>query len=149
MALDPITAVTDLVKTGLNKFVRDKVDEGTMTKIENEFQAHLLTEARKSNSAFRNFVLQYEGSADDYTKIRFFGPLLLVIRGLVRPLVTGAVMYFDFQYFTVVESGAKVWPNGMAQILLYMNIIVLGFWFGERAVKNSGIIDALKGAFKK
>jgi len=137
------------VKTGLDKFVRDKVDEGTMAKIDNEFQAHILTEARKAESGFRDFVLQYEGSADDYTKIRFFGPLLILIRGIVRPGVTAAVMYFDFKYFTVIKSGADAWPAGMAQILMWMNIIVLSFWFGERAIKNTGIIDAIKGAFKK
>ena len=149
MSLDPITAVTDLVKTGLNKFVRDKVDEGTMAQIDNNFQAHILTEARKSNSAFRDFVLKYEGSAEDYTKIKFFGPLLLLIRGIVRPGVTAAVIYFDAQYFTVVKAGAETWPEGVAQILLWMNVLVLGFWFGERALKNTGIIESLTSAFKK
>mgnify|MGYP001048627781 CR=1 FL=1 len=146
-AFDPITAVTNLVGKGLDKFVRDKVDEGTMAKIEHDFQALVLTEARKEKSDFRNFVIQYEGSAEDYTKIPLFGPLLLLLRGIVRPGVTAAVIYFDSQYFTVVKSGAEAWPDGVAQILLWMNVLVLGFWFGERALKNTGMIDSLTKAF--
>jgi hypothetical protein len=145
MAVDPITAVIDLVRTGLNKFVRDKVDEGTLKSIELDFEKHVLTEARTENSDFRSFVISYEGEAKDYKDVRFFGPLILMVRGLIRPIFTLATAWWDWQFFASVAE----WSEPKIQVLYSVNLIVLMFWFGERAIKNSGIIDTMAKLFTK
>jgi hypothetical protein len=140
MAFDPVTAGLEVGKEVIGLFKRwfpEKMSE------EQEAQ---ITEV--AQSSFRNFVVQYEGSASDYKDIKFFGPLMMMIRGIIRPAVTIAVVYFDSQYFTLIDATKVQWPEGTAQILLWMNVLVLGFWFGERAVKNSGIVESLGKFFK-
>lgn len=151
MAFDPITAVVDLVKTGLNKFVRDKVDEATMTELEQNFEAHVLTEARKENSNFRNFVLEYEGKASDYKDVPFVGPVILIFRGLIRPIITIGTVYFDYLWFTYIPEQDIInpWTADKAKLLFVMNVIVLVFWFGERTLKNTGLIDVVREIFLK
>lgn len=144
MAVDPITAFVELAKTGLNKFVRDKVDEGTMKQIELDFEKHVLSEATKADSVFREFIVKYEGSAEDYKGIPLVGPLLLALRGFIRPAFTLAVAWWDWLFFTTVV----VWDGEKIQLLGTINAVVLIFWFGERAVTNSGILNILTKVFE-
>jgi hypothetical protein len=145
MAIDPITATIDLIKTGLNKFVRDKVDEGTMKQLELDFEKHLLSEATKQDGIFREFVIKYEGAAEEYKNIPIVGPLLLILRGAIRPVFTLAVAYWNWVFFTTVTG----WETEKIQILGTINAIVLIFWFGERAVTNSGILNIITKVFEK
>ena len=149
MSFDPITAGIDLGKSIINKLFRDKVDEGELKRLEMAAELAVMEDARDANSNFRAFVVEYEGAAKDYKDIPFFGPLMMIIRGVVRPLVTFAVVYFDSRFLTTMKEGTETWPEGTGQLLLWMNVIVLGFWFGERAVKNTGITEALGKMFKK
>ena len=84
---------------------------------------------------FRNFVIQYEGAAKDVPKP------ILYLRSLIRPVFTIMVGYIDYMYFIAVTGS---WAPEKVALLKAINIIVLFFWFGERAVTNSGIIDLLK-----
>lgn len=159
MALDPISMVTGLISKGLDKFVRDKVDEGTLKQIENDMEKHVLTEARKENSIFREFVIQYEGAAKDYKDIPWIGPIVLLFRGIIRPVITMGTFYFDWLWMTYVPQkvgqladgtimwAPDPWTGDRAKLLLVMNVLVLVFWFGERALKNTGLIDILKEVF--
>jgi hypothetical protein len=134
MSLDPITAITDLVKTGLNKFVRDKMSEGDAAKLEANMTMHVMTEARKDGSSFRDFIVKYEGAAKDVPRP------IVYLRSLIRPSFTILVGYLDWIYFT---GNVSVWTPEAVGLLKAVNAIVLMFWFGERAVKNSGIIELL------
>lgn len=137
---DPISTISDLVKTGLNKFVRDKMSEKDAAELEQNMEMFLLKEAREENSAFREFVVQYEGAAKDYINVPIVGPLILVLRGMIRPVFTWAVGYWDYLYFTGTTSD---WADEKIALLKAINIIVLMFWFGERAIKNTGLMDLL------
>jgi len=78
-------------------------------------------------------VAQYEGTASEVKDMFLIGPLIILIRSLFRPLCSYAVVYMDYIYFT---SNADGWPDNSTMLLVVMNVIVLGFWFGERTIKN-------------
>lgn len=74
-----------------------------------------------------------EGTATDLRSIPFIGPIMLFMRGAQRPVWGFAVLYADMMWF----SGR--WGVMTAQqesALWVINLLVLGFIFGERAVAN-------------
>jgi len=145
MAFDPVTAVVDLIKTGLDKFVPDKMDEKDKESLKQNMEMFAAKEARDENSQFRDFVLKYEGSAADYAKIPIVGPIMMLIRGLVRPGFTYGTFYFDYLFFTSLTE----WPVEKAKLLATINLIVLLFWFGEKILVNTGLSEVLLKVFVK
>ncbi len=135
MAFDPVSAVFDLVNTGLDKFVRDKMSEKDQAELKQNMEMFIAKEARSESSAFRDFVVQYEGAAKDVPR------LIVILRAMIRPAFTILVGWFDFLFFTGQTS---TWAPEAIAMLKAINIIVLAFWFGERALKNSGLVDILK-----
>lgn len=74
-----------------------------------------------------------EGTATDLRAVPIIGPLMLFMRGIQRPVWGFAVLYADMMWF----SGK--WGQMSAQqesALWVINLLVLGFLFGERAVAN-------------
>jgi hypothetical protein len=135
MAIDPITAIAEAGKAILNKFWSDKADEKTLTELGQNFELELRREAGKENSSFRQFILAYEGESKDSPKfIQYF-------RSLIRPAFTCLVGYLDWLFL----SGTAIWPEDKVSLLKAISLVVLFFWFGERAVTNSGILGLLKG----
>jgi len=134
MAFDPLTAVFDLVKTGVDKFLPDKMSELEKTTLENNLTMFMMAESKKEGSQFNQFILDYEGAAKDH------GPFIKWLRGSIRPVLT------------IIISGAYIWgwahpgtwTSTQMDLLSPAFLIVLSFWFGERAIKNTGIIDILK-----
>lgn len=74
----------------------------------------------------------YEGTASDLKAVPFLGPLMLFLRGAQRPVWGFATLYLDWLWFT--DWGALTPQQESA--LWVINLLVLGFLFGERAVKN-------------
>ncbi|WP_445357285.1 hypothetical protein ACJJIC_14750 [Microbulbifer sp. ANSA002] len=76
-------------------------------------------------------VEKLEGSASDLAAIPWLGPLVLLLRGCQRPLWGFATLYLDWYWFTqwslTERQEAALWV---------INLLVLGFLFGERAVRN-------------
>lgn len=83
------------------------------------------------NSNFRNFMLAYEGSINDYSKFPVVGSFIVLIRGAIRPVLTIADGYWLWTYFMSSEP----WPELKVKLLAAISILILFFWFGERAVK--------------
>lgn len=133
MALDPLTAVFDLVKTGVDKFLPDKMSELEKVTLKNKMTMFMMEESRKAGSSFNQFVLDYEGAAKDH------GPFIKWLRGIIRPVLT------------IVISGAFIWGwanplEWSADQMALLNpafLIILVFWFGERAINNTNIVDAI------
>ena len=74
-----------------------------------------------------------EGTATDLRSVPIIGPVMLFMRGAQRPAWGFAVLYADMMWF----SGK--WGVLTAQqesALWVINLLVLGFIFGERAVAN-------------
>lgn len=85
--------------------------------------------------------MSFDPVTADYKDIPFIGPVMLIIRGLVRPVATYATLYFNWRLFT--GSG---FPEGTVSLLMAMNIIVLSFWFGDRILANP-TVERLLTAF--
>ena len=131
MAFDPLSAIAGLIDKGLDKFIMDK---GEKERLQKEMTVFLAQEATKEKGIFRDFILKYEGAAEDVPKI------IILLRSLIRPVFTILVGYLDFLFFT---GSTTTWAPEAIALLKAINIIVLAFWFGERAVKNSGIVSLL------
>jgi len=133
MPFDPLTAVFDLVKTGVDKFLPDKMSELERANIKMEMTKFITEESRKTGSAFNQFVLDYEGAAKDH------GPFIKWLRGVIRPVLTimisGAYMWG--------WANPATWTQQQMDLLNPAFLIVLAFWFGERALKNTGLVDAV------
>jgi len=134
MAMDPLTAILDIGGKVLDKVLPDKMSEAERLKISQEFTLAMLAETRKTDSAFRSFMLAYEGAAKDVPRP------VAILRSSIRPCFTILVGYLDWLFFT---AGTQ-WTPEQSGLLKAINIIVLGFWFGERALAKSGILDVLK-----
>lgn len=73
-----------------------------------------------------------EGTAADLKAVPVVGTIVLFLRGSQRPLWGFATLYLDWQWF----SGAWEMNERQETALLAINLLVLGFLFGERAIKN-------------
>jgi hypothetical protein len=140
MSFDPVSAVFDLVRTGLDKFVRDKMSEKDKEELSQNMEMFIAKEARSESSAFRDFVVSYEGAAADVPRI------IVILRALIRPAFTILVGWLDYLFFT---GATTTWAPEAIAMLKAINIIVLAFWFGERALKNSGLIGLLANKKKE
>jgi len=134
MAFDPVSAVLNLIETGLDKFVPAKMDEKDKETLKQNMSMFVAKEARSESSAFRDFVISYEGAAKDVPRI------IVIMRSLIRPLFTVLVGWLDYLFFT---GATTTWNPEAIAMLKAINIIVLAFWFGERALQNSGLVEML------
>ena len=132
MAFDPVTEGISLLKEGIRRIFPEKMSEGEEAELD-----HLL------ETSFRKFVIEYEGSAKDYQNVPIVGPIILLFRGLIRPSWTVGVLYWNWQYF----GSESEWSELRWKLLMINTILVLIFWFGERAVKN--VMPFLMELFKK
>ena len=88
-------------------------------------------------------VAQLEGTAKDLLGMPVIGRVVLFARGCQRPAWGFGVMYADLMWF----SGQWVDMTQQQESALWViNLLVLGFLFGERAVKN--VAPLLVGVFE-
>ncbi|WP_299594336.1 hypothetical protein [uncultured Microbulbifer sp.] len=85
----------------------------------------------EAENALTQRIKDLEGTAADLARIPVLGTVVLFLRGCQRPLWGFAVLYLDWKWFTEWELTQK-----QESALLVINLLVLGFLFGERAVKN-------------
>jgi len=86
----------------------------------------------EATAQFNDRTKEMEGTASDLKEIRFFGPLMLFFRGSQRIVWGFGTFWIDCQWFFSGGTFTVKQENA----LIIINILVLGFLFGERAVKN-------------
>ena len=92
--------------------------------------ARIVNEER---AEFNQRIKDMEGTAKDLKSIPIVGPLVIFLRGCQRPVWGYATLYMDFMVF----SGNWSKLSEMQESALWViNLLVLGFLFGERAIKN-------------
>lgn len=92
--------------------------------------ARIVNEER---AEFNQRIKDMEGTAKDLRSIPVVGPIVIFLRGCQRPTWGYATLYMDFMVF----SGKWNTLTEMQESALWViNLLVLGFLFGERAVKN-------------
>jgi len=81
---------------------------------------------------FNQRIKDMEGTAKDLIGVPFLGRSVLFLRGCQRPIWGFFTIYLDWKIF------AGEWTTNPMQdkMAIVINVLVLGFLFGERAVKN-------------
>ena len=76
-------------------------------------------------------IAQLEGTAKDLKSMPVIGRIVLFARGCQRPVWGFFTLWLDYKWFSE-------WSLSQQQqsALIAINILVLGFLFGERAAKN-------------
>jgi len=77
-------------------------------------------------------ISEQEGTAKDLREIPIFGSIIIFLRGVQRPAWGFAAMYMDYIWF--FSGGTYTEQQQTAMIII--NVLVLGFLFGERTIKN-------------
>jgi len=90
---------------------------------------HALADAEKT---INQRIAEQEGTAKDLLALPVLGRVILFLRGLQRPMWGFFVMYLDFFWFTTNVS----YTEQQQTALIVINILILGFLFGERTIKN-------------
>lgn len=85
-----------------------------------------------ATAAFNKRISDMEGTAKDLKSLPFFGNVVLFMRGLQRPTWGFFTMWLDVNWF----FRECVFTDKQQTALTLINILVLGFLFGERAIKN-------------
>lgn len=90
------------------------------------------SELAAAEGEFNQRIKDLEGTAADLKAVPLLGPVMLFLRGAQRPAFGIFTLYADYQVFS------QSWPLNEQQgaMLFAINILVLTFLFGERAVKN-------------
>jgi hypothetical protein len=88
--------------------------------------------AREDEAAFNERTMAMEGTAKDLQAIPVVGAVIIFLRGAFRPMFAYMTAYFDWMYF----SQGMGFNERQETLLLSINLLVLVFFFGERAMKN-------------
>ena len=139
--------LVDVVTGGVGDRVLDVIERQFPGKLSASEQAALQKElalidnakAVEANTAIQEAaetlnrrIAEHEGTASEIKDIWVIGPLIILARSMFRPTCSYVTLYIDYQYF----KAPKAFPEDAGTLLLVMNFIILGFWFGERTVKN-------------
>jgi len=131
---DAIGAIGNIVGKAMDHWLPKSMDEKEKEEIKLKAQVWVMEHGLKEDQSFRDFIVQYEGAAKDA------GWLITFVRGMIRPTLT------------VVVTAAYIWgwlhpekwtPEQMI-ILKPALLVVLIFWFGDKALQKSGLLDSFR-----
>lgn len=77
-------------------------------------------------------ISEQEGTAKDLKTIPILGHIIIFLRGLQRPVWGFGTMFMDYKWFFCGSS----FTDQQQTAMIIINVLVLGFLFGERAIKN-------------
>ena len=75
---------------------------------------------------------EQEGTASDLKTIPILGHVIIFLRGLQRPLWGFGTMLMDYKWFFC----GGTFTDQQQTAMIVINVLVLGFLFGERTIKN-------------
>lgn len=146
--LDSVTNFISGGSTGLVSEVMDTVEKYFPPDMSEKDKAELRTKANElalkqeaqTNQAIRDSeadltdrISNLEGTASDLKSLPVVGRVILFCRGAQRPIWGYATMFCDFMWFSGEWNSMT---DKQQSCLWVINLLVLGFLFGERAVKN-------------
>lgn len=117
--------------------LRQKIDEMELKK-----QLAILEAAADAEKTLNQRIAEQEGTASDLRQMPILGRFVLFLRGLQRPTWGFFVMFMDYEWFMnpsfTMINGQQVqsFTEQQQAALIIINILVLGFLFGERTIKN-------------
>jgi len=86
-----------------------------------------------SSEQLNKRIAEQEGTASDLKSIPVLGTLIIFLRGVQRPLWGFATLYMDNKWFF---GGNLEFTEQQQTAMIVINVLVLGFLFGERTIKN-------------
>lgn len=95
-------------------------------------ELEMLQLLNESEKEFNKRTIDLEGTANDLKSIPFVGAVIIFLRGAFRPLFSYFVFFLDYKVF----SHQWILTDQQDSLFWAINILVLGFFFGERAIKN-------------
>jgi hypothetical protein len=132
-----VKTIADTVKDYFPPSMSDKEKADLQLLIQKEEssrQERLLVLANEQDKEFNERIKQLEGTASDLKALPIIGPVIIFARGCQRPAWGFATMLIDYQVFS------KAWDvsgdEQLKALIFAINLLVLGFLFGERAVQN-------------
>lgn len=142
---------------------QDKVNlELTITTAVHKQEMEILEKAHEEEVEFNKRTVTMEGTAQDLIQAGFLGKIALFFRGFQRILWSYGIFIFDVFWVTgkinfqntisVTDpnnSGSIILvPNPIIAFIVTVNVLVLAFLFGERALKNlTPMIVSIIGMF--
>lgn len=78
-------------------------------------------------------ISEQEGTASDLRGMPVLGTLILFLRGSQRPVWGYATIFMDYKWFF---GSAAEFTEQQQTAMIVINVLVLGFLFGERTLKN-------------
>lgn len=105
-----------------------------------DFQVKMGEITNQAEEQFNQRVKDLEGTVSDLKTVPILGTIVIFIRGALRPAWCLAAMYFDFMLLCgkwsvqLHTSDGGITPEGF--MIIIINLLVLGFIFGERTLKN-------------
>lgn len=142
-----LTKLTDFVGGSIFKEIKDGVmayfppDMNPLQKAEAELKIQdlLFKKQQEANQVLNNAAAQLnkriaeqEGTASDLKTIPVLGHVIIFLRGLQRPTWGFLTMYMDYKWFFC----GGTFTDQQQTAMIVINVLVLGFLFGERAIKN-------------
>lgn len=104
-----------------------------LEKLELQKQSEVNKAINEAETAMNERIAQHEGTAKDLMQLPVIGRVVIFLRGCQRPIWGFATMYCDFMW---MSGGWPAMTDKQESTLWVVNFLVLGFLFGERAVKN-------------
>ena len=140
-----VKVVTGAAKPILDKFVGDKMSDGDRAKMDLELQKSIVEGVQKEKDTFYKFVIEHTGAAKDMPRF------IQILRGTVRPVLTYAsfaafiwIAKYVFDNMSMLTDPNQIAVVREIQITIKaILIIVLAFWFGDRLLTRTGIVDIL------
>lgn len=137
-----IDAVQDYFPAKLSEGERMKLEEA-IRKAARKHELKLIELAQLEQQAFDDRIKEMEGTAKDLQQFGVFGQLVVLLRGMQRPIWGFFVLYLDYAVFiqnkwpTVdIDKTASQVGLDFQSAFWIINFLVLGFLFGERAMRN-------------
>jgi len=130
------SAIVDTVKDYFPPSMSDKEKSDLSIRINKAANKQANEAAKIANEAeaeFNQRIKDLEGTAKDLKSIPIIGPIVIFLRGCQRPVWGYSTLYMDFMVFS---DKWKSLTETQESALWIINLLVLGFLFGERAIKN-------------
>jgi len=105
-----------------------------ITKAMQKNELAMLKATTHMEAEFNQRIKDMEGTASDLQSLPVIGRAVIFLRGLQRPTWGFGVLYIDFCVFSgqwVLAADSK-----LESAFWVINLLVLGFLFGERSIKN-------------
>jgi len=131
-----VTGIVDKYVTGMDPQKRASM-EAEILAASRKHEVDLIAKATEAQVAFNQRIADMEGTAKDLKGFPVIGPLLIGVRGMLRPAVIIFTILLDYQVFSGAWASA---PDGEAlytsRVFWLINLLVFGFIFGERGLQN-------------